>query len=56
MSVETCARLILEGMDRREREVVMTAKGKLGRWLKLAAPAVVENMALAALKDEVKPR
>jgi short-subunit dehydrogenase len=56
MSVETCARLIIEGMDRREREVVMTTKGKLGRWLKLAAPGVVENMALAALKDEVKPR
>lgn len=55
MSVETCARLILEGMDRRDREVVMTAKGKLGRWLKLMAPGAVENMALAALKDEVKP-
>ncbi|MFI5446688.1 SDR family oxidoreductase [Polaromonas sp. UC242_47] len=55
MSVETCARLIIEGMARREREVVMTAKGKLGRWLKLLAPGAVENMALAALKDEVKP-
>ncbi len=56
MSVETCARLIIAGMNRREREVVMSAKGKLGRWLKLLAPGAVENMALAALKDEVKPR
>jgi short-subunit dehydrogenase len=56
MSVEECARLIIEGMERREREVVMTARGKLGRWLKLLAPGAVENMALAALKDEVKPR
>ena len=55
MSVEECARLILQGMDDRQREVVMTAKGKLGRWLKLIAPARVEAMALAALKDEVKP-
>ncbi len=55
MSVEECARLILQGMERREREVVMTAKGKLGRWLKLLAPGKVEAMALAALKDEVKP-
>ena len=55
MSVEECARLILQGMDDRQREVVMTAKGKLGRWLKLFAPARVEAMALAALKDEVKP-
>lgn len=55
MSVETCARLILQGLARRDREVVMTAQGKLGRWLKLLVPGVVENMALAALKDEVKP-
>lgn len=55
MSVEECARLIIDGMQRRQREVVMTAKGKLGRWLKLIAPARVEAMALAALKDDVKP-
>ena len=55
MSVEECARLILEGMDRRDREVVMTAQGKLGRFIKLLAPGLVENMALAALKDDVKP-
>jgi short-subunit dehydrogenase len=55
MSVPECARLILQGLARRDREVVMTAKGKLGRWLKLLAPARVEAMALAALKSEVKP-
>ncbi len=56
MSVETCAQLILSAMDQRKREVVMTSKGKLGRWLKLIVPGVVESMALAALKDNVKPR
>lgn len=56
MSVEECARLILEGMAARKREVVMTAKGKLGRILKLVAPGKVEDMALAALKDEVRPQ
>ena len=56
MSVEECARLIVDGMERRQRDIVMTAKGKLGRFLKLLAPGVVENMALAALKDEVRPR
>ena len=55
MGVEECARLILQGLESRQREVVMTAKGKLGRWLKLIVPARVEAMALAALKDEVKP-
>jgi short-subunit dehydrogenase len=56
MSVEECARLVIEGMDKRRREVVMTSRGKLGRFMKLIAPGMVENMALAALKDEVKPR
>ncbi|MFN7197433.1 MAG: hypothetical protein ACK4MJ_09695, partial [Hylemonella sp.] len=35
---------------------VVEPRAHLGRWLKLLAPGVVENMALAALKDEVKPR
>ena len=56
MSVETCAHLILQGMESRQREVVMTAQGKVARWLKLLAPAKVEAIALAALKDEVKPK
>jgi short-subunit dehydrogenase len=55
MSVQECARLIIEGMERRQREVVMTAKGKLGRFLKLLFPGVVENMALAALREEARP-
>lgn len=55
MSVETCSRLIAEGMARRQRDIVMTAKGKLGRWMKLLAPALVDRLALAALKNEVRP-
>ena len=55
MPVEECARLIIDGMNGRKREVVMTAKGKLARLLKLLAPGLVENMALAAVTDEVKP-
>ena len=44
------------GMDARQREVVMGAKGKVGRFAKLIAPGMVENMALAALKEDVRPR
>ncbi len=55
MSVEECARLILQGMQRREREVVMTASGKLGRFMKLLAPGLIEKLALAALKEDVRP-
>ena len=56
MPVEVCAALIRRGMQARRREVVMTAKGKAGRYLKLVAPGVVERLALAALADEARPR
>jgi short-subunit dehydrogenase len=55
MPVAECAALIIEGMQSRRREVVMTAKGKLGRWMKLIAPGLVEKLAMAALKEDVKP-
>lgn len=48
MSADQCARLILEGAARRRRDIVMTAKGKAGRWLKLVAPAVVDRIASRA--------
>jgi short-subunit dehydrogenase len=56
MSVEKCARLIVDGTEARRREIVMTAKGRVGRWLKLIAPGIVDRLALAALKPEVRPR
>jgi short-subunit dehydrogenase len=56
MHVDHCVRLIIEGMQARKREVVMTTAGKLGRFIKLIAPGIVERMAMNALKDEVKPR
>ncbi|OWQ92971.1 short chain dehydrogenase [Roseateles aquatilis] len=55
MTVEECARLILDGTLARERDIVMTAKGKLGRWLKLLAPRMVDRMAMKALKKEQRP-
>ncbi|PWF55429.1 SDR family oxidoreductase [Massilia glaciei] len=55
MPVAQCASLIIDGMNGRKREVVMTAKGKIGRFLKLLVPGMIENMALAAVKDEAKP-
>ncbi len=50
MSTETCARLILRAMHKRQREVVMTARGKLGLWLKLIAPGLVDRIALKAIQ------
>src|SRR4051812_37534783 len=56
MPVGTCARLILQGMEARKRDVVMTTKGKLGRFLKLIAPGKIEDLALAAVAEEERPR
>ena len=55
MSVEECARLIVEGTEARKRDIVMSAKGKLGRWLKLIAPGMVDRMALKALARQARP-
>jgi short-subunit dehydrogenase len=56
MPASEAARLIIDGMDKRKREVVMTAKGKLGRFIKLIAPGLVERIALAAVKHDARPR
>jgi len=45
MSVEECARITLAAIESRRREVVMTLRGKMGAWLKLVAPGVVDRMA-----------
>jgi short-subunit dehydrogenase len=49
MTVETCAQLILLAAEQRKRELVMTWRGKLGAWLKLIAPGLVDNMARRAI-------
>jgi short-subunit dehydrogenase len=52
MSVEECARLIVNGAESRQRDIIMSARGKLGRWIKLLAPEMVDRMALKALKKQ----
>ncbi|WP_457329205.1 SDR family oxidoreductase [Rhizobacter sp. P5_C2] len=56
MPVETCARLIIEGAEARRRDIVMTAQGKLGRWLKLVAPRFIDRLALKALNQHARPQ
>jgi short-subunit dehydrogenase len=55
MPVETCARLIREGMERGRREVLMTSRMKLGRWLRLLAPKIVDRLAMKEVKAEFRP-
>ena len=50
MSVEDCARRIVKAIEGREREVVMTARGKMGLWLRLLAPSLVDRIARRAIE------
>jgi short-subunit dehydrogenase len=50
MSVEDCARRIVGAIERREREVVMTARGKIGLFLKLFAPSLIDRIAKRAVE------
>lgn len=44
MSAETCAGIIVKAVAKRKREVVMTFEGKLGLWLRLIAPKMVDKI------------
>jgi short-subunit dehydrogenase len=50
MSVEECARQSVRAIERRSRELIMTARGKLGPWIKLIAPRLVDRIARRAVE------
>ena len=50
MSVEECARTCVEAVAARRREVVMTFRGKMGMFLKLVAPGLVDRIARRAIE------
>lgn len=51
MTTEQCARIIVRAMEKRKREVVMTLRGKVGQWLKLILPGLVDNIARRAIEE-----
>jgi len=50
MSAEECARLVVKAMEKRQRMLVMSFKGKIGRWAKLVAPGLVDRMAAESVR------
>jgi short-subunit dehydrogenase len=50
MPVGQCAQIILRAAAKRKREVVMTWRGKIGLWLKLIAPGLVDRIARKAIR------
>ncbi|MFP2907126.1 SDR family oxidoreductase [Pyxidicoccus sp. 3LFB2] len=51
MDVGTCVSIILRAMDRREREVVMTTQGKVGQYLKLFTPGLLDRIVFKTIQD-----
>lgn len=50
MSAETCARLILKAAAGRRREAILSSRGKIGQWIKLIAPGLIDRIALRAIQ------
>jgi short-subunit dehydrogenase len=44
MSAETCAKIIVKAVAKRKRDVVLSFEGKLGLWLRLIAPKMVDQI------------
>ena len=51
MTAEECARRICVAIEKRERQVIMSRRGRIGRWLKLLAPSVIDRIAAKAIRD-----
>jgi short-subunit dehydrogenase len=51
MTAEECARQIVEAAASRRRELIMTARGKIGWILKLVAPTLVDRIAKKAIAE-----
>ncbi len=50
MTSEQCARLIVRAMSRRQRLLITSRRGRLGRWARLVAPALVDRIAARAIR------
>ncbi|MEM7351455.1 MAG: SDR family oxidoreductase [Acidobacteriota bacterium] len=50
MTAEECARRILVGAAGRRREMIMSTRGKLGMWIKLIAPGLIDRIARRAIE------
>jgi short-subunit dehydrogenase len=50
MTTEACARMILRAMEARRRLVVGSLRGKVGRWVRLAAPGLIDRIADRAVR------
>jgi hypothetical protein len=50
LSVETCTQQIIQAAAKRKRELLMSPRGKIGPWIKLVAPGLVDRIAKRAVE------
>ena len=50
MTAEKCATLIVKATENRERLLVTSLRGKLGRWVKMFAPGMIDKVAAKAIQ------
>jgi len=51
MTAAECARQIARAMEKRQRQLLMSTRGKLGMWLKLLAPGIIDRIAAKAIRQ-----
>ena len=51
MSTEDCARLCIRAMRGRRREAILSWRGRIGRWVKLIAPGVIDTISAKAIES-----
>jgi short-subunit dehydrogenase len=49
MSSEACATIIVDAMKNKKRLTLTSFRGKVGRWLRMLAPKVIDNIAARAI-------
>jgi len=55
LSAEACADIIVRAMARRKRLVITSVRGKLGRWVKLCVPQLIDWIAKRGVADAYRP-
>jgi short-subunit dehydrogenase len=50
MSAKRCAELMARAIERRDRALITSARGRLGLWLRLVAPRAIDRMAANAIR------
>jgi short-subunit dehydrogenase len=52
MTAQTCAALIVKAMENRDRLLLMSLRAKVGRWIRLVSPQLVDNVAKKAIREK----